>query len=234
MDLIITAVQSLSPWEVLAVISAMAYLLLAVKESLWCWLFAFISTVIYTALFWHVSLLMDSALNVYYMAMAVFGWYQWTRGGTAEGGREMGTAKSELTESINDGSSGRNRSEQSNGSPSLPIRSLSFRQHVWIIAIIAVLSVLSGYYLSEHSSAVWPYVDSFTTWASVVTTYLVTQKYLQNWLYWVVIDAVSIPLYIDRGLSLTALLFVFYVIIAVFGYFKWKRHFIKQRTTVAA
>jgi len=190
-----TAAQSLSPWEVLAVISAMAYLLLAVKESVWCWLFAFISTLIYTALFWHVSLLMDSALNVYYMAMAVFGWYQWTRGGPI----------------------------------SLPVKSLNFRQHLWIIATIVILSVISGYYLSEHSSAVWPYVDSFTTWASVVTTYLVTQKYLQNWLYWVVIDAVSIPLYIDRSLSLTALLFVFYVIIAVFGYFKWKRHFIQQR-----
>jgi nicotinamide mononucleotide transporter len=93
-----------------------------------------------------------------------------------------------------------------------------------MIAIIALLTVISGYLLSENSSAAWPYVDSFTTWASVLTTYLVTQKYLQSWLYWVVIDAVSIPLYIDRGLTLTALLFVFYVVIAVFGYFKWRQH----------
>lgn len=233
MDAIITAAQSLSPWEVLAVISAMAYLLLAVKENLWCWLFAFISTVIYTALFWHVSLLMDSALNVYYMAMAVFGWYQWTHGGSAEAGGRSGSAKSGSSGLPKDGSNGSTGSDHGSSSHSLPVKSLSLRQHLWIIATIVLLSAFSGYYLSEHSSAVWPYVDSFTTWASVVTTYLVTQKYLQNWLYWVVIDAVSIPLYIDRRLSLTALLFVFYVIIAVFGYLKWKRHYTEQRAAIA-
>jgi nicotinamide mononucleotide transporter len=87
-----------------------------------------------------------------------------------------------------------------------------------------MLSVTSGYLLSEHSHAAWPYVDSFTTWASVISTYLVTRKYLQNWLYWIVIDAVSVPLYIERGLSLTALLFVAYIVIAVVGYFSWRGH----------
>ncbi len=78
---VINTVSSMSPWELTAVILAIAYLLLAVRENVWCWLFAFVSTAIYTVLFWDVSLLMDSALNVYYMAMAIFGWYQWTRGG---------------------------------------------------------------------------------------------------------------------------------------------------------
>lgn len=207
MESILTAAQTMSPWELVAVISAIAYLLLAVKESVWCWLFAMISTVIYTAILWNVSLLMDSALNVYYMAMAVFGWYQWTRGGAAS------------NHAIDPGNSSKRLKPQP-----LAVRSMNTRQHSWMIAVIVVLTVISGYLLSEHSSAVWPYVDSFTTWASVLTTYLVTQKYLQNWLYWVVIDAVSIPLYIDRGLSLTAALFAFYVVIAVFGYFKWRQH----------
>jgi nicotinamide mononucleotide transporter len=79
---LITAVQVMSPWEVAGVILAIAYLLLAVREKIACWYFAFASTAIYTVLFWDVSLLMESALNVYYMAMAVFGWYQWTRGGS--------------------------------------------------------------------------------------------------------------------------------------------------------
>ncbi|MDX2416063.1 MAG: nicotinamide mononucleotide transporter, partial [Xanthomonadales bacterium] len=66
-----TAAQSMSLMEVTAVVFAMAYLLLAVRENVLCWLFAFLSTAIYTVLFWDVSLLMESALNVYYMAMAV-------------------------------------------------------------------------------------------------------------------------------------------------------------------
>ena len=204
---LVNAAASMSPWEGAAVVFAIIYLLLAVKENIWCWFFAFISTAIYTILFWDVSLLMDSALNVYYMAMAVFGWYQWTHGGTGSGhDHQPGT---------------------------LAIRSLSKNQHGLIIAIIALLSGISGYLLSEHSSAAWPYIDSFTTWASIITTYLVTAKYLQNWLYWIVIDAVSVPLYIDRGLGLTALLFVFYIIIAVVGYANWRKHYHANGQVVA-
>ena len=191
-----SAALSMSVWEVVAVIFAIFYLLLAIRENVLCWLFAFLSTAIYTVLFWDVSLLMDSALNVYYMAMAVYGWYQWTRGGT-------------------------NGDDQPHA---LAVRSMSGRQHGLVISAIAFLSIISGYLLSEHSSAAWPYIDSFTTWASVITTYLVTRKYLQNWLYWIVIDAVSVPLYIDRGLNLTALLFAAYIVLATIGYLKWRGH----------
>mgnify|MGYP001820554280 FL=1 len=198
--------QTMSPWEAVAVVFAIAYLLLAVKENILCWLFALLSTAIYTILFWDVSLLMESALNVYYMAMAVYGWQQWTRGGK-NGGSEP---------------------------HALGIQSLSVSQHVIVIAAIAVLTLVSGYLLGEHSSAAWPYVDSFTTWASVITTYLVARKYLENWVYWIIIDTVSIPLYIDRGLNLTALLFVAYVVIAVVGYFKWRDHYRANGQVVAA
>ena len=203
--LLVTA-QAMSLMEVAAVVFAMAYLLLAVRENVLCWFFAFLSTAIYTVLFWDVNLLMESALNVYYMAMAVYGWHQWTRGGT-------------------------NSSDEPDV---LAIRTMSGQQHALVIAAIAVLVFVSGYLLSEHSSAAWPYVDSFTTWASVITTYLVARKYLQNWLYWIVIDTVSIPLYIDRGLNLTALLFVAYVVIAVIGYFKWREHLRLDTQVVAA
>lgn len=202
----IFSAQSMSPWEAVAVIFAIAYLLLAVRENILCWLFALLSTAIYTVLFWDVSLLMESALNVYYMAMAVYGWQQWTRGGHSVDGKPQ----------------------------TLDVQSMSGKQHVLVIAAIAVLTAASGYLLGEHSSAAWPYVDSFTTWASVITTYLVTRKYLQNWLYWIVIDTVSVPLYIDRGLNLTALLFVAYVVIAVVGYFKWRDHLHNNGQVVAA
>jgi nicotinamide mononucleotide transporter len=192
------AALAMSPWEVAAVVCAIAYLLLAVREKILCWAFAFVSTAIYTVLFWDVSLLMESALNVYYMAMAVYGYQQWTRGG-------------------------------GNGTSELAIRAMYPRQHAIVIALIVVLTLTSGILLGEYSTAAWPFVDSFTTWASVITTYLVARKYLENWLYWLVIDSVSVPLYIDRDLNLTALLFVAYIIIAVFGYIGWRRHYLENR-----
>ena len=203
---VLAAAQSMSPLEVTAVVFAMAYLLLAVRENVLCWFFAFLSTAIYTFLFWDVSLLMESGLNVYYMVMAIYGWYQWTRGGT------NGFAEPHA----------------------LAVQSMSHQQHALVITTIAISSFVSGYLLSEYSNAAWPYIDSFTTWASVITTYLVTRKYLQNWLYWIVIDTVSVPLYIDRGLSLTALLFVAYIVIAIFGYIGWRGHLRANEQIVAA
>ena len=85
--------------------------------------------------------------------------------------------------------------------------------------------VTSGYLLSENTEAALPYVDAFTTWYAVVTTYMVTKKILENWVYWFVIDSVSVYLYYSRGLYLTALLFIAYLVIIVFGYLKWKKEY---------
>ncbi len=188
--------QAMSGWEVVAVALAIAYLLLAMKESLWCWYAAFISTAIFTMLFWDASLLMESGLQIYYLAMAVYGWYQW-------------------------------RSKSENNS-TLQINRWSKNRHLVVIASVVALSFVSGNLLANHTDAAWPYVDSFTTWGSVVTTYMVTRKVLENWLYWLVIDSISIVLYWDRGLYLTALLFVVYLVICVFGYLQWRRHYLSQ------
>jgi nicotinamide mononucleotide transporter len=192
-------VSQLSMWETGAVSLAIAYLLLATRENIICWYCAFVSTVIYTALFWQVSLLMESALNIYYMGMAVYGWHQWRSGGQGHHG--------------------------------VVIRTLCRRRHLQILMLIATLTVISGYALSNATQAAWPYVDSFTTWASVITTIMVAKKILENWLYWFVIDSVSIPLYIERGLHLTAILFAAYLVIVVIGYLTWRKHYIEDGNT---
>lgn len=73
-----------------------------------------------------------------------------------------------------------------------------------------------------------PYIDSFTTWGSVITTYMVARKVMENWIYWIVIDSVSIFLYIDRELYQTAGLYSVYLILAVIGYITWRNAYLKQ------
>ena len=194
--------NSLSLWEGVAVVLAIAYLLLAARENILCWYCALLTSAIYTALFWQVSLFMESVLNIYYMVMAVYGWQQWRYGGTNDAGAR--------------------------------IRTLSGSNHCWIIGIVLLLSLVNGYWLSHHTSAAWPYVDAFMTWASVITTWMVARKILENWIYWMVIDSLSIPLYINRGLYLTAILFVGYVIIVVFGYLGWRRHYLAGNAVASA
>ena len=64
------------------------------------------------------------------------------------------------------------------------------------------MTTVSGNLLTTNTDAAWPFLDSFTTWASVVTTFMVARKILENWIYWIVIDALSILLYAARGLYL--------------------------------
>ncbi len=191
------AIQAMSYWEVFAVLLGVAYLLLAVRESLWCWYAAFVSTAIFLYLFWNVNLLMESALQVYYLIMAVYGWWQWRRGAT--------------------------ENQQFPGG--LSISSWSLRSHLLAIGAVLLTSVISAALLGKFTNAALPLLDSFTTWGSILTTWMVTRKILENWLYWLVIDSVSIYLYLDRGLYLTAILFMAYLVIVLFGYRKWLRHY---------
>jgi nicotinamide mononucleotide transporter len=188
--------SALALGEAAAVALGVAYLLLAVRQNILCWYAAFLSTAISVWLFWNVSLLMESGLNVYYMAMAVYGWHQWKFGGAD-----------------------RNTLRVSRWRPPA---------HVTALALIFVMTVISGKLLATNTGAAWPYLDSFTTWASVLTTFMVARKILENWIYWIVIDLVSIFLYADRGLYLYAALFAAYVVIAVFGYLRWRRSLAEQ------
>ena len=142
---------------------------------------------------------MESALNVYYIAMALYGWHRWSKGGE----------KGARTQIVSWG----------------PAR------HVSVVGGVLLLSALSGFLLSRYSEASWPYVDSFTTWGAVITTWMVAGKVLENWLYWFVIDAVSIPIYLERGLYLTAGLFALYLVIVVVGYLNWRRELNAHRLT---
>jgi nicotinamide mononucleotide transporter len=65
-------------------------------------------------------------------------------------------------------------------------------------------------------------VDAFVAWVSVLATWMVARKVLENWLYWIVVDSVAAALYWSQGLHATAVLFVVYVVIAVRGYFTWR------------
>jgi nicotinamide mononucleotide transporter len=183
------------PWEAAAVLLALAYLLLAVRESLWCWYAAFASTAIYLVLFRNVGLLMESALQVYYLGMAVYGWWHW-RGGTARSALAIGTRPA--------------------------------RWHTRAAAAVVMASLASGWLLSRYTGAAMPYLDSFVTWGSLLATWMVAAKLLENWLWWFVIDSVSLFLYLQRGLLLTALLFLAYLVIVVYGYLQWRRHFREQ------
>lgn len=191
---------ALSIAEIVAVVTAVLYLLLAIRRNIWCWFYAAVSTSIYVALFFGAKLYMESALNVFYFVMAIYGWYFWYAGG---------------------------------GSSGPPVTRWPFHRHASAILVIVVLTLLFGYLLKEHTDAVFPFLDSLTTFAALWATFLVARKVLENWWYWLAIDSVSIVIYWVRDLPLTALLFVVYVVMIPFGLVAWTRAMREQPAACA-
>lgn len=193
---IVEQAKSQSVYEVVAVIAAIAYLGLAIRQNIACWFFAAFSTAIYIALFIEARLYMESLLNAFYLVMAIYGWHVWRSGGDAQASR--------------------------------PVVAWAAKTHLAAVLVILILSVGSGFWLSTNSDAVFPYIDSLTTWFAIWATFLVAQKVLENWWYWLVIDTASIMIYWSRDLQLTALLFVVYVIMIPFGIVSWSRSMREQ------
>ncbi len=96
--------------------------------------------------------------------------------------------------------------------------------HIKVVSLGTLLSVLLYFGLSYFfKEAEKPLIDSFTTVFSFIATYLMAKKWIENWFYWFVIDAVSVYLYYSRGLDVYAILMLFYTGLVVYGYFKWKK-----------
>ena len=91
--------------------------------------------------------------------------------------------------------------------------------------MILILSIFSAALLRLFTDATLPFLDALVAWGAVVATYMVAKKLLENWIYWLVIDSVSIFLFISRDLFPTAFLFGIYIIIIIYGYRLWSKKF---------
>ncbi len=187
-----------SAWEWLATSLGILYVVLAAKESIWCWPAAFTSTLIYTFLFWKGQLPMQALLNVYYMGMAVYGWRLWRSNSQSE--------------------------------KVLLISARPGRFHIRFVMIGIIFSLITGYYLEQIIGSRLPYLDAFVTIFSVMNTALMAHKVLESWLYWIVIDTAAIALYFQTGYYVTILMFMVYLVLAVYGYKSWRALQIQAHT----
>ena len=193
LEYLVAAFSTLSIPETAAVLLAIAYLVLAIHQNILCWAAGMISALIFMVVFYSALLYMQSALQIFYVGMAIYGWYQWRYAGDEGAG--------------------------------VRIHTLTIVRHIQVIAGTGAAALLLGWIMSMTDTA-FPYAEAFITVAAIVTTFMVAQKVLEHWLYWFVIDSIAVYLYVARELYLTALLFVFYLVMAVIGYRRWRREYL--------
>ena len=184
--------------EWIAVFAGVLYVIFAARQRMVCWFFAFVSSAIYVWLCFENQLYLETILQVFYVLMAVYGWQQWVKA-------EKRTLAEDEQEEL------------------VLIKQWHWRYHMLTLLLGGILTLGLGYYFEAALAQKNDYLDAFTTVFSFVATFMVTARVLENWLYWIVIDAVSIYLYYTRDLKLSALLFMFFTILAVYGYFKWQK-----------
>ncbi|HZF26182.1 MAG TPA: nicotinamide riboside transporter PnuC [Steroidobacteraceae bacterium] len=191
MQALLGELHAWSPVELVAAVMALLYLVLAARQNPWCWPCALVSTAIYLWLFFERAIYQQALLQVFYIAMAIYGWWHW-RGADSGAG---------------------------------PLRVSRWKpvQHAIAAALVLVLTLTTGWAEARFTPGPFPYLDAFTTWGSVVTTWMVARKVLENWLYWLVVDSVMVYLSYVAALPATALLFVIYLGIVVAGFFAWRR-----------
>ena len=186
--------------DITTTILGLAYILLEYRASLWMWAVGFVMQALGIVLYYQKGLYADCGMEFYYLSMTVYGWWKWAR------------ETHPLPLPVREG--------QGVG---LPIR--HFPRHLvlpWLAIIGTVWAVIYWMLVTFTNSNV-PLADSFTTALSIVGIWALAHKYLEQWFIWIAVDVVTSVLYFYKDIPFKASLYALYVVIAVFGYFKWRR-----------
>ena len=186
--------------EILGTIIGFVYLWLEYKANIYLWVVSIIMPLIYLYIFYNVGLYADFAINIYYLLIAIYGWFAWKYGFKLLSFKKERKIVEELKIS------------------NLP-------KSVWLklIPVYIVLQLSITYIIINYTNSNVPWLDSFTTSVSIIAMWLLARKYIEQWLVWIVVDAVSVGLYIYKDLYFTSFLYAVYAVIAIFGYLKWKK-----------
>ncbi|HSH52142.1 MAG TPA: nicotinamide riboside transporter PnuC, partial [Bacteroidales bacterium] len=110
----------------------------------------------------------------------------------------------------------------------LKISKVGFPISLYLVLATAVLFGIIAFILVNFTDSEIPYWDAFTTAGSFVATWMLARKIIEHWLIWIIVDAVSLGLYIYKGLYATVILFAVYTLLAIIGYIEWKKELKKK------
>lgn len=186
------------PWhfiilELIAVVFGFLSVWYSKQENILVYPTGIISTAIFVYLLWQFGLLGDLMINVYYTTMSIYGWYVWTR----------------KIDAVN----------------FIPISLTTRKEHQWSILIFLGTVIFTSvvYEVFDKWQDWTAYVDILTTGIFFVGMWLMARKKLENWIYWIVGDLISIPLYFYKGLTFTSIQYIGFTVLAIYGYLAWKK-----------
>lgn len=160
-----------------------------------CWLFGIVGSALSIFLFYHSKLYSEAILYSYYVVMGFYGFYLWS---------------SKNTDNLSE-------------TNYLKVSDKSLTFHIYSISTASILALILAWFFDTYTDADKPYLDAFTTIFSFLATYLEAKKVLSAWVYWIVINGLTITLYYSKGLDYYSGLTVVYFVMSFVGYMRWKK-----------
>jgi len=185
------ALRATSPVELVAVAFGLVSVYLSAREHIVSWPTAIVNVAIFFFLFWKAKLYADAVLQLFYLALSAYGWYEWMYGGARHTRLKV------------------SRATRMN----------------WMVVTPLFLAggIGLGAVLARYTDSPMPYYDALLTSASLEAQWMMTRKLLENWVIWILADLVYVPVFIMRGLPLTALQYAIFLVLAAIGYVGWRQ-----------
>lgn len=193
--------------EIIGVIFGFLSVWYARKGNIWVYPTGIISTMLFVYLLWHYVLWGDMLINVYYTIMSIYGWVLWAR-------------------NAQDNIITISRTTPADWKTATLLGAFSFLFVIGVYYLKPFIKnnfSLQGVTLGFHNFLPTEYVDVFTTAVFLVGMWLMAKRKIENWLFWIVGDLISIPLYYIKGMVFTSFQYLLFTIIAIMGYLQWRR-----------
>jgi nicotinamide mononucleotide transporter len=184
--------------ELLGAILGIVYIFFSIRQSILTWPVGLLTSILYVWVFFMSKLYADMGLQMYYVLISIYGWYEWLRG------------------------------NQTNHAEPIRISRLSLKLGVILSAISLVIFLVIWYVLDNYTDSPVPIADSLATSLSIVATWMMARKILEHWLVWIFVDAFSIGLFWYKDLLPTVFLFMVYTFMAIIGFKEWKKMFVAE------
>ena len=175
--------------EILAVVLGLAYVLLAIRRNIGCWVASYVASGLFVVVFLDAGLVFQPWLQIFYMVMAAYGYRKWRRG--ARNPAKLGF--------------------------------WGWRNNLIAGGALLALSIPVTLFVAQYSSSPLLFIDVLTAIGAPLATYMQARKYIENWIWWIVLDATYLALYLERSLYFTAVLYTLYLVLAWVGYRAWRR-----------
>ncbi len=181
--------------DIITTVLGLIYILLEYRASIYLWAVGIIMPALDVWLYWSHGLYGDAGMAVYYTLAALYGYAVWKWGKK------------------------RNQAEKAE----MPVTRMRRRLYLPALLFFVVAWALTYWVLVTFTNSTVPVLDSFTNALSFVGLWALARKYIEQWFFWIVVDAVCFYLYIGKGIPFKAALYGLYTIIAIAGYYKWKK-----------